>query len=360
MNVGSSITLFVGQLKIRRKQSHRGFTLIECLVVLAIIGLLVALLLPAVQSARESARRIQCSNNLRQIGLALHGYHNATDSLPMGITISFDSAFTNPAYPPCDSHLYNESLLVACLPHLEQNPLYNSLNHLLYVLGPANTSATSRVIATFTCPDDTDNSVAFPLYINDTLSLGYNPSSPPVFGRTSYAGFEGTLVDFAVPTGPSCTLAPGSARYANGAFGAPYPLSFASFTDGLSNTMTITEKSLTNLRRYIPYAPQLYYSDNLWFQAIVQQTLVTAFNPPNFYRNAGTQITPVDWSSSSLHPGGLNVLMADGSVRFVKDTVDSWPTNLPIAGYKLGNPPPGVWQKLATRNGGELVAADSY
>jgi prepilin-type N-terminal cleavage/methylation domain-containing protein/prepilin-type processing-associated H-X9-DG protein len=342
------------------KVSRHGFTLIECLVVLTIIALLVALLLPAVQSARATARRIQCGNNVRQIGLALQNYHDTSESWPMGITVSFDSAFTNPAYPPCDSRLYNESLFVAILPHLEMSPLYNSLNHQLYVMGPANTTATSQVISTFVCPDDTDNSNALPLYINDTLLLGYNPSNPPIFGRTSYAGFEGTLMDFAVPTGPTCTVPAGSGVYANGAFGAPYPVRFASFTDGLSNTMTLAEKSLTNVKGLVRTSPQVYYSGNLWSQAVVGQTLVTAFDPPNIYRQNPNQSTVWAWSASSGHTGGLNVLMADGSVRFVKETVDSWRTDLPIGGYKLGSPIPGVWQKLATRNGGEWIAAETY
>ena len=233
-----------------------GFTLIECLVVLAIIGLLIALLLPAVQSVRELARRAQCSNNLKQLGLALHNYHDSNNALPMGITLSMDSAFTQPGYPPCDSRLYNESLLVGSLPFMENNTMYNSLNHQRYVMGPTNTTATSQVISTFVCPDDSENRAAFALYISKTLSLGYDPANSPAFGRSSYAGFEGTFMDFAIPSGPSCTVSAGTAQYSNGAFGGPYPLRFASFTDGLSNTMIVGEKALTNLKRYIAY----YYS----------------------------------------------------------------------------------------------------
>lgn len=345
---------------IPRRSTPRGFTLIEALVVISIIGLLIALLLPAVQAARAAARRMQCTNNLRQIGLALHNYHDTAQSLPMGITVSFDTAYTVPGYPPCDSHLYNESFLLAILPDLEQNPLYNALNHQLYVMGPANTTGASQVISTFVCPDDGVSSTAFPLYINDTLSLGYSPSDPPVFGRTSYGGIEGTLMQFAVPGGPTCTLPPNSGVYANGAFGAPYPVRLSSFSDGLSNTMVVAEKSLANIEGISPIFPESYQSANRWSLAIVQQTLVTAFYPPNAYRQNPTADTAWTWSASSRHPGGLNVLMGDGSVRFAKETINSWPTSLPIAGYLLGNPAPGVWQKLATRNGGELVDASAF
>ena len=335
---------------------YRGFTLIECLVVLAIIGLLIALLLPAVQSAREAARRTQCVGNIKQIGLALHGYHGVNNCLPMGVTRSFDPAFLPPGVSPCDSLQFNDSFLAASLPYLEQGPLYNSMNHQLYVLGPANTSATSRVVSTFVCPDDTDASVAFPLDINTTLLLRYDPTSPPSFGRTSYAGIEGIFLDVAIPNVPGCP--PYEYESVNGAFGGPYPLDFVSFTDGLSNTMALAEKSLASQRPFLQHnLPSYYKSVNLWFQSYQPYTLIAAFSPPS---SPSTGLGFLGIAASSQHPGGLNVLMADGSVRFVKNTVDSWSDDLPRAGYKLGNPAPGVWQKLATRNGGELVASDAY
>ena len=342
----------------RRSGRPRGFTLTECLVVLAIIGLLIALLLPAVQSARESARRLQCSNNLKQIGLALQGYHDVNKCLPMGMTLSLDSAYLTAGGSPCSSLLYNESFLVASLPYLEQTPLYNSMNHVLYVVGRANTSAATRVVSTFACPDDTDAQAAFPLYINTSISRGYDLANPPAFGRTSYAGFQGTLYDVTLPAVPNCTLE--TSPYSNGAFGGPYPVDFAGFTDGLSNTMAVAERSLAFQRLFINFnLPVLFYSSNVWVQSYFDITLISAFTPPStpfslLYSNSTAT------NASSQHPGGLNVLMADGSVRFVKNTVDSWPTNLPSDGYKLGNPAPGIWQKLATRNGGELVASDSY
>ena len=342
------------------RMTRRGITLVEVLVVVTIIGLLVALLIPAVQAARAAARRMRCSNNLKQIGLALQNYHDSFESLPMAITVTLDAAYVTPGYPPCDSRLYNDSFLMSVLPYIEQSPLYNASNHQLYVIGRANTTVSSQVISMFICPDDTDADSAFPLHVSDTLSLDYDPANPPRFGRTSYAGIEGTLMEFAVPVGVSCTVPPGSDSYANGAFGTVPPVRFSSFTDGLSNTATVAEKSLTNLQINLPSSPELYQSANLWCQAIVEKTLVTAFYPPNEHLNKPSTLTGWTWSTSSRHTGGLYVAMADGSVRFVKDSIQSWSLNLPTDGYKLGNPAPGVWQKLATRNGGEAVDSNAY
>ncbi len=344
----------------------RGFTLIELLVVVTIIGTLAALTIPAVQAAREQARKAECLNHLRQIGLGLHNYHVSADALPLAISVTFDPRYVPQHTPQCDSWQYNDSFLAAILPYLEQAPLYNALNRNLYVLSPENRTVTAASLATYSCPSDIDALEPQPFTIGDTLGLGYSLDDQPRFGRTSYGGFEGTLMEFATPKGVSCSVPPAIARYANGSFGAPTPVRFDSFGDGLAMTMLVGERSLTRLRNLDKVFPSWYRSANCWYSAELGSTLITAFYEPNQpeTRDGSVNVNGRTWSSSSLHPGGVNVLMADGSVRFVKESINSWPTvDVSITNpddYRSGRIPPGIWQRLATRDGGELVDSSSY
>lgn len=344
-------------VKITTGRSDRGFTLIEVLAVIAIIAVLIGLLIPAIQSALSAARRISCANNLRQIGLGIHNYSDAHSVLPSGFTLSADAKFVTPGFPYCLSTLPGESYLLNILPQLEQNSLYNTINHSCYGLGTANSTASSRVISVFVCPDDVNAINAQPLYTNDSLQLGYDLAAPPVFGRMSYGGLEGDYLRLGLPTGPNCSGQPAGAALANGAFGAPYPVNYASFVDGLSNTVMVAEKSWTNLQGIEAISPQSYHSGNCWFLGIRDQTLVTALYPPNSYRVYASNLESWASSSSSRHSNGLNVAMADGSVRWIKASIDSWSSDLVLQGV---NRKPGVWQKLASRNGGEVISDDEY
>src|SRR5690606_10195612 len=125
-------------------QKHKGFTLIELLVVIAIIAILVALLLPAVQQAREAARRSSCKNNLKQLGLALHNYHDTYTLFPQG-----------QFYIEGGSSWHGHSGWVSLLPFLEQNAIYDQWNHNLHVYSGTNSSLRQNKLSAFQCPSDT-------------------------------------------------------------------------------------------------------------------------------------------------------------------------------------------------------------
>ena len=181
------------------------FTLVELLVVIAIIGILVSLLLPAVQFAREAGRRTQCSNNLKQIGIACHTYHDSLKALPPGITRS-QSISTH-------AHL---------LPYMEQQPVYQLIYFNSRWDDPLNAPAAAQKIPTFLCPSDPQS------------------STPPLWAGTNYRASQGSGILFGLP---STTV--GNSNYnfpaPNGVFYNSSGTTFGEITDGLSNTACFSE-----------------------------------------------------------------------------------------------------------------------
>ncbi len=352
-----------------------GFTLVELLVVLAVIGLLLALLLPAVQAAREVARRSTCAQNLRQIGLALHAYEAQHGCLPPGRVMTHDPRFAGDR-PPCSAPFVDRSLLVRILPGLEQGPLYDALNQDLTIFGHENRTVRVATVASYLCPTDPDASPqARPGGVSLLMiSFGLQaPDDPYPVGRASYAGMQGSLMVNAVPRPDTGCQVPASVRaQQNGSFHDGAPVRLADVRDGLSQTIVVAERALAPLRAAESDAegqpgrePALRYG---WMvSGNWGDTLVTAFLPPNLHRriSGGGGVWQAR-AASSLHPGGLNTLRGDGSVRFVADSIATWPFE-PGTGFPRGSetdpqgawtriPPAGPWQALATRDGGEVVA----
>lgn len=374
------------------RRIRRGFTLIELLVVIAIIGVLIALLLPAVQAAREAARRAQCTNNLKQIALAAQNYHDSNGCFPGGSYSGISG--TNPPHVGNDKTGYPEnfSCFVRMLPYFEQAPMYNATNFNLCSADPANITICGVQVASLLCPTDIQTSpvpIRLPAAAGNATSPGYsfnNIALPPgvwMQAFSSYAGNAGTF------TFGYSNLMPTVVRDShNGVIFNDSTVRIADITDGTSNTMIFGEHSRAGLFKVDPaYA----ISDNSWNSGRWYDTLFATLYPMNLGLGNNTAIKndsyydPTD--ASSLHPGGANFAFADGSVRFIKMSINSWsfaagnadsygdsmPDNTVFTTvtatapatktgtYLLNNGALlGVYQKLSTRNGGEIINQTDY
>jgi prepilin-type N-terminal cleavage/methylation domain-containing protein/prepilin-type processing-associated H-X9-DG protein len=330
------------------KKPFGGFTLIELLVVIAIIAVLVALLLPAVQQAREAARRAQCKNNLKQIGLALHNYHDTSNTLPPGWI---------------GGNRWGWSAMI--LPQMEQTPLMNSfssssgvdttgaaatgLNAVMPTL--AMPSGLQTTLTVYRCPSDTSTgNVMLPL-INGTWNI--SPPPTPVttnFGRSNYPGVVGSVVNVNVV--PATSNGAG-----NGAFSQNSRRRFSDFLDGLSQTFLVGE-------RRSPSGGITYSGgDTIWAgvgdEASIQG-IVLVVGDCGFIGSGGIQgdgpnlrTTTAPSTSSNLpyssfssqHSGGVQFLFGDGHVQFISDSIAQGPAN--TAG--------STYQNLASVNDGLYV-----
>lgn len=345
------------------RRSHRGraFTLVELLVVIAIVGLLIGLLLPAVQQVREAARRIQCINNLKQLALAAANYHDV-----------------NGMFPGASYAAYNLGHFVRLLPYLEQGPAYDSANFSRQALFPENVTVAGYAIGGLLCPSDTDSG---PVPVDASVwPLGVPPGSwPQCF--SSYGGCAGTW---------TLNLTKGNVNFAqryanmNGVIFGESTIGLPAITDGTSNTLLLTEFAHGVLTGDTVISGGLLWpvSEYQWWHVgSGEQTQFETFFPPNAFRKFGSVLgNHAPKNPASFHPGGVNVALCDGSVRFIKETVDSW-RNDPATGYPPGigydaggvrdlgdkslyTIAPGtyfgVWQRLSTRNFGDVVGDNEF
>jgi prepilin-type N-terminal cleavage/methylation domain-containing protein len=333
-----------------------GLTLIEMLVVISITGLLVGLLLPAVQAAREASRRSACANNLRQIALAVHAYHTAYSCFPPGRILNGDARLMVPGIP-CSGPRHR-SFLVAILPHLGDQPLYNSINQVASIFLYENTTIHGRTVSLFTCPSD-------PLACRQRTVKPFERVFPEVFGLpegpivpvafTSYAGCSGSYVGAnGLPVAElGCRPDPDRLVMANGTITDLSPLSVAHVTDGLSQTLLVMERSIGLVHE----SPR---SVGWWFSGEHTDSLITTAYPPNSQRFTAHTFA-LTAGATSQHPGGVQAAMADASVRFVKESVSSWPIHPTYAQpMPIGRARPAIWQALGTRNGDEHLDPSRY
>tara|TARA_R110002111_G_scaffold259308_1_gene329207 strand:- start:1567 stop:2562 length:996 start_codon:yes stop_codon:yes gene_type:complete len=327
------------QNKIRKKM---GFTLIELLVVIAIIAILIALLLPAVQQAREAARRSTCKNNLKQIGLALHNYHDAFSAFPIGDLASISAS-------PWATE--RTTWLARILPYMDQANLYNKINFELPTGNSgSNVDAMKEDIPAYRCPSDPGNR-------GTTQQTAYAPTNyVGCIGSANNVWGDGgsTTVNPPLPNGTWAQFVQ-NAGNEKGLFASNSHARLRDVTDGSSNTLAASECLVggmvigdqgfsgdlnTCVAGGTPTYewPQRGYS---WFYGKIWSWAFNTMRTPNpdlpdcFNYNSGA-IGNV--TASSKHVGGVHVLMVDGAVRFVSENIHL-----------------GTWRNLSNRSDGNVI-----
>lgn len=338
---------------------HRGFTLIELLVVISIIAVLVALLLPAVQQAREAARRAQCKNNLKQIGLALHNYHENCRVFPMGFT---DTVWGNTEVIG-DGWAWGALLL----PHLDQTNLYAQLNFntnpyaCVSCTSPltGNQALIATPLSVFSCPTDEKPSTVANNPGKATTGMGTGATA-----TSSYAGVGGAFDGS--PCVQSGTFAASDVRN-NGLFVLNTSRTFRDIRDGTTSTIAIGEVT------WIPSGTDPSGAAAGSDRQYVYGHVTTGGGPKcdnNGVNNNGMHLH-VRWTRRKMngpflgsanlergfhssHSDGAHFLLVDGSVRFITDNIDHSETNYTASPSNLRGPF-GTYQRLAGIDDGQVV-----
>jgi prepilin-type N-terminal cleavage/methylation domain-containing protein/prepilin-type processing-associated H-X9-DG protein len=373
-----------------RLRRFRAFTLIELLVVIAIIAVLIALLLPAVQAAREAARRAQCVNNLKQLGLAVHNYLSQNQTFPPVVDNGGFAVWGTPYFDPWPLD-WSASLLA----QMEQQPMYNAINF-YFASGfngtdMQNTTVLAQQVSTLLCPSENLKTtsqgpgtrknymanVGGPANISawdgifvalkddayGNAGVYKNSNSGTTFGIESITDGTSNTAMFSeslIGSGPAANLVTLSSTKRRGTYlWAPPGAPTGSLDMGLNGVAAAT--AFAAACKSVP-GGQLAFgggqpvNGNIWLAGNPSSGMMwdsyNHFTGPN---STGCIWQPIDPNTggtgtlgdamppSSNHPGGVNVGFADGSVRFIKDTIALT-----------------TWWALGTRNGGEVISADAY
>jgi prepilin-type N-terminal cleavage/methylation domain-containing protein len=293
-----------------RTTRRRGFTLIELLVVIAIIGVLVAILLPAVQQAREAARRTMCGNNLKQLGIALHSYHETHSIFPPGCLAMSN---TGVAYAPGNAEPGRTAVTggwgwsVFVLPYIDQGPLYNALDPNGNNFPAAPTALTKTVLPIFICPSDASGNIVTSTPMGgDGASNGHAKSNyPAIFGSTS-VNYVNT-----------------AAQNTRGMFWYNSNVRIADVSDGTSNTVMVTERlwdgTTSEIRRGAVWAGKCPGSNTYLDAGNKYSNLVRTENHPDWIVKGLNNN-----AAMSRHVGGVHFVLGDGGVRFLSENTDGF------------------------------------
>lgn len=376
----------------RRPRTLNGFTLVELLVVIAIIGVLVGLLLPAVQAAREASRRMSCGNNFKQIGLSLHNYHSTYDRFPQesGGTYYF-SPTTNQ---------YSLSWVVGVLPFMEQQALWQQINNPLELKSDGSLRS-PPFPAMGPVPWDTN-------YIPWLTTVGSLrcPSDPTMgsAGQTGLSNYACCIGDSIRTTHDGGIDALGNVLDASvktrlrGVFEPRHSTGFRDILDGTSNTLMCGEIVTDSGNSEIVSQPKFNQQDSFFFDPQICYTNNVNLQRPQFWTNANDTGGPTErrgkrWADGrpmyssvntvrppnkesclwggdgsdgtltmgSRHPGGCHILVADGAVRFVTESIESGNQSratLPNGGSPGEQSPYGLWGALGTKAGREAKSLE--
>jgi prepilin-type N-terminal cleavage/methylation domain-containing protein/prepilin-type processing-associated H-X9-DG protein len=311
----------------RPAERRRGFTLIELLVVIAIIAILIGLLLPAVQKVREAAARIQCSNNLKQIGLALHNYHDSIGTFPSA-HVELCPAGTRPGTEGTCSYYTGWS--IDLLPYIEQDNLYKTYNNNVINASPVNAAFRTTNVKVYTCPADTR---AGQIYAPETLPPdGHGQGNPQILymassykvmsgvGNTSttntYAGYWDEVQD-AQNAHPS-----GKGAFHGDGYSGLTPERMTSITDGTSNTIFVGERHTRTHPTRGPFWADSFnlYTAGAAYPAIPGGNLYLQPDYDACQARINSNYCKYGWGS--LHTAGIQFLFGDGHVRSLPPSID--------------------------------------